>query len=285
MIWCITYSDEHYADAKRLHVYSAKKYGGGDKIIPYGPEDIDNDFYEANKSILNERKGNGYWLWKPYFIKKTLEKMSDNDYVCYSDAGVVYVNRVDYLVEFMKKHGLDILCFEMGLIESHYTKRDTFVLTDCDSPEYSNSKQRIGVLCVFRKCEKSCSFVDEWLKCGCDRRAITDDDNQLGLPNYEGFVAHRHDQSIFSLLTKKYGIQAYRDPSQFGNGRTHSEMDYPQIFFIHRNGHLKNWNSFKLYKFHCELHRKNKLYRSMYGLVGKLYRVYDKTRSRLMAHH
>jgi hypothetical protein len=36
-------------------------------------------------------------------------------------------------------------------------------------------------------------------------------------PDYSDFVAHRHDQSIFSLLTKRYGLVAYRDPSQYGN--------------------------------------------------------------------
>ena len=41
--------------------------------------------------------------------------------------------------------------------------------------------------------------------------------NLLGLPYHEGFIEHRHDQSIFSILIKKYSIKVYRDPSQHGN--------------------------------------------------------------------
>ena len=39
-----------------------------------------------------------------------------------------------------------------------------------------------------------------------DKRIITDDDNEMGVDNYEGFRDHRHDQSILSLLVKKYGL-------------------------------------------------------------------------------
>ena len=40
----------------------------------------------------------------------------------------------------------------------------------------------------------------------CDARIITDMPNVCGKQNYRGFIEHRHDQSIFSLLTKKYQV-------------------------------------------------------------------------------
>ncbi len=40
--------------------------------------------------------------------------------------------------------------------------------------------------------------------------------NTQGLDNYPEFVAHRHDQSVWSLMSKKYQINRFRDPSQFG---------------------------------------------------------------------
>lgn len=42
-------------------------------------------------------------------------------------------------------------------------------------------------------------------------------ENVTGKKNYQTFIEHRHDQSVFSLLSKKYKLQAFRDPSQFGN--------------------------------------------------------------------
>ncbi len=43
------------------------------------------------------------------------------------------------------------------------------------------------------------------------------------MPNHPGFIEHRHDQSVFSLLGKKYAITPYRDPCQSGN----KSMDEP----------------------------------------------------------
>lgn len=34
--------------------------------------------------------------------------------------------------------------------------------------------------------------------------------------NSDNFIAHREDQSIFSLLCKKYRFKAFKEPSQFG---------------------------------------------------------------------
>ena len=37
--------------------------------------------------ILANKRGYGYWLWKPYLIMKTLEQMNDNDILVYADCG------------------------------------------------------------------------------------------------------------------------------------------------------------------------------------------------------
>jgi len=39
--------------------------------------------------LNNREKGNGYWLWKRYFILKALkEKLNRDDYLIYTDAGI-----------------------------------------------------------------------------------------------------------------------------------------------------------------------------------------------------
>ena len=76
------------------------------------------------------------------------------------------------------------------------------------------------------------AFVSQWLTYAQDSRAITDDDNVLGSSNYPDFRGHRHDQSILSLLAKKWGLTVYPDPSQWG--RSHNRP-YPTIFNHHRS--------------------------------------------------
>jgi len=58
-------------------------------------------------------------------------------------------------------------------------------------------------------------FVANWLTFASDPRAVTDQPNELG-ENLPGFKDHRHDQSVFSLLCKKWDVYAGTDPSQHG---------------------------------------------------------------------
>jgi hypothetical protein len=56
------------------------------------------------------------------------------------------------------------------------------------------------------------------------------------------FIAHRHDQSIFSLLCKKHRISPHRDPSQYGD----YNYFYKNIPYINVNG-KKRFISYKPY--------------------------------------
>ena len=42
---------------------------------------------------------------------------------------------------------------------------------------------------------------------------------ELLCAEHDDFLAHRHDQSIFSVLTKKYSIRAHRVPTQYGRAK------------------------------------------------------------------
>jgi hypothetical protein len=107
-----------------------------------------------------------------------------------------------------------------------------------DEPSFYNSSAGVASYLAVRKSAMSMAFVSEWLKYAQDSRALTDDPNVLGSPNYKGFRGHRHDQSILGLLAKKRNLTIYPDPSQWGNGAV---RPYPTIFFHHR---LKDKNGF-----------------------------------------
>ena len=69
IISLITYGNEKFYNSKKRLQNEANSTGWFDTITVYGPEDLDDDFKEKNKNILNQNTGNGYWMWKPYFIK------------------------------------------------------------------------------------------------------------------------------------------------------------------------------------------------------------------------
>ncbi|CAF3905893.1 unnamed protein product [Adineta steineri] len=162
-------------------------------------------FANRNKNILNRKRGAGYWLWKPFILLQELYLARDGDIIVYSDAA-----------------------------ESSLTKRDALIVLDVDKPEYTTTSAGLASYIVVKRSFTSLRFVSEWLTYAQDSRVITDDDNVLGSPNYPDFRAHRHDQSILSLLAKKWKLTVYADPSQYGEGEK-SQRPYPAIFDHHRS--------------------------------------------------
>ena len=243
MLLCINYADEKFRPWQQLQTQTAHLFGA-DKVREYSPKDIPADFYEKNKFILDQKRGAGYWLWKPLIIKDALASVDFGDYVFYVDSGAFYVRHVSSLLDVMNRENTDVMCFggNNNYLERVWSKRDAFILMDCDSEEYANTPQRGSGFIFLKKSAGTIALIDEWLEYMQDPRIVTDMPNQLGKENYAGFKENRHDQTAWSLLTKKHGIKAFRDPSQFGEFTLNSDLPkdvldrstYPTIFYLHR---------------------------------------------------
>ncbi len=240
MIIAVNYADKNFRRAQKLNSKTARKWGA-DKVIEYGPDDIDGTFRRQNQEILDAPRGGGYYLWKPYCYRKAYDELGEDDYLVYIDSGAVYVNQIQYLIDCMEREKVPLMIFslEQERIEKGNTKRDAFVLTGCEEAKYTDTPQSIGGYFVCKKSPEVEAYLDEVLKYAQDIRIISDKPNVMGLPNYEEFTDHRHDQSVISLISKKYGFKRFRDPSQFGL-RNHYETEveqrstYPQIVDSHR---------------------------------------------------
>ena len=240
MIIAINYADNSFRKAQKLNLETALHWGA-DQVIGYTPDDIDEQFYEKNKEILCAKKGNGFYLWKPYFLYKAYQQLKEGDYLIYTDAGSVYVKKIQYLIDCMEEEEQDIMVFSLQkeMLERKYTKRDAFLLMKCDAPQYTDTPQSIGGYVILKKSDFTQRFLEEDLSYAQDIRIITENKNTQGLDNYPEFVAHRHDQSVWSLMSKKYQINRFRDPSQFGlihqyEAEVEQRSHYPRIIDSHR---------------------------------------------------
>lgn len=240
MIIAVNYADKSFQRAQKLNSRTARQWGA-DKVIEYGPEDIDEAFRRRNREILNAPRGGGYYLWKPYVYRKAYDELGEGDYLIYTDSGSVYVNKIQYLIDCMEHQKMSVMIFslEKERIEKSNTKRDAFVLTGCDEAKYTDTPQSIGGYFVCKKAPEVEAFLDEVLQYAQDIRIISDKPNVMGFPNYAEFTDHRHDQSVISLMSKKHGLKRFRDPSQFGQvNHYETEVEqrstYPQIVDSHR---------------------------------------------------
>jgi len=187
-------------------------------IISYDFEDLKgHHFYIKNKEILDQPKGIGYWLWKPYIILEAFKNLAEGDIVIYSDCGIEIIDDLTPLVEIAKTQTPIVLFGNANHLNYMWTKRDCFVLMDCDSERYWYSSHVDAAFSLFRKSSLSTTFLNDWIHFGQNKFIITDLPNSQGLDNIPGFQDHRWDQSILSLLAEKYQLPLFRMPTQFGN--------------------------------------------------------------------
>ena len=200
---------QNYYDAVNRLVNQVKELNLFDNIHYLTDKDLQNDdyFWQKHSSfILNNKRGYGYWLWKPYVIKKTIEKMNDGDILLYLDCGCEIdiqnkqnlinnfnIVKKDYIIGTNTKHP-----------EKHWNKMDLVHKLNMLDDKYLNSVQRQAGVVLYLICDKTRKLINEWYDIGCDYNNI--DDSPSIKPNDQNFKQHRHDQSIFSLLTKKYNL-------------------------------------------------------------------------------
>lgn len=167
---------------------------------------------QGQQILTSEKRGAGFWLWKPLLIWQELLKAAEGDVLVYMDADCEFVSTPAPLVGLLKE-GQDVVGFESLETEANGTKADVIALFN--ATEFLDTQQLYAGLIILRRSWQSLGFVAQWLAFCQDRRWITDMDNTL-LPegqNHPGFVWHRNDQAIFSLLYKQWGFEVYPSPA------------------------------------------------------------------------
>lgn len=249
MITAISYANGPFKKSQKYNRISAKLLGGIDKVICYGPELIDEEFKRENAVTLSNKRGNGLWLWKPYFINQALGELAENDYLIYADSTIVFQRNVKGLISLLEESGQSIMLFDLPLVEIQWSKQLLFDKLEANEHRYQFSNQRSGSVMIFKKDAQTVKFVMEWLEL-CKQEELLDYMPAKDTKN-EFFLNHREDQSIISLLSKKYNIQSFSDPTDYGKFPTQyifydvlfSQKSYEQgyrinkTYFIHHRGY------------------------------------------------
>jgi len=209
---------KNYIDAGKRLINQAKSTGYFDKTILYTDEYLrkDTQFWSSHSEFIsNNKRGYGYWIWKSYIIKKTFETMNDGDILMYLDCGCEIGGEKELLIptffDYVKK---DKIIGSFTCIEKNWNKMDLLIYLNMQNSELINKSQHQAGALLFYICKETRELVDKWYNIGCNYHMI--DDSPSIEKNLECFEEHRHDQSIFSLLYKKYNLRPFKDPSQLG---------------------------------------------------------------------
>jgi len=210
MISFITFGagDQKYYDAGNRLIEQAQQLNVFDNIKLYTDIDLKSDISFWNKHqhfIENNKRGYGYWLWKPYLIHKNMENMVNGDILLYLDCGCeLDINKKEMMIKQFELIKQEYIIGTYACSEIQWTKMDLFFEMDMlHHPGLNTLQHQAGAL-LFLVCDKTRKLVKEWYELGCNYHNI--DDTPSIRPNLIYFKEHRHDQSIFSLITKKYNL-------------------------------------------------------------------------------
>jgi len=202
---------QNFHDAVERICAQASYFGIFDEIIGYTEKDLieDSEFWEKHSEfITSNSRGYGYWIWKPYLNYKLVNKIEEGDIVVYADAGCELrpkrIERMKEYFDILKTSEKGIIGMTLTFSEKHWTKMDLFYELNCQ--ELINDKcQIIATAFIYKKCPHSQMIMEKWYEYACNYHLLSNSPSKL--ENDHRFIEHRHDQSIFSLLMKKYGCE------------------------------------------------------------------------------
>lgn len=210
-VWLISYSDGANVHLKNQRLLSASGLLNCiDRIILYRKRDIDKEFYQKNKIILDAKRGMGYWLWKPYFIFKTLSSIPNDDYLIYADSGVKLMRSANEMIEeFLIRPNKEMMFqYQQHRYTSSYkahSKRIVAKFFKFDgNEELMNQPIMYNTITIIKNTRKTRDFYEKLLKYSCIPELIMDE--PYGDDEYPEFQYHRHDGSLltgFYLANKK----------------------------------------------------------------------------------
>lgn len=203
-------SNNYYESVKKI-TNQANKIGLFDEIVGYTDINLRENYPEFwkkhSKFILKHKRGYGYWIWKSFLIQQKLNEMEDGDILLYLDSGcdINYHNKhmMEEFFELTNKHEMINTNAQK---EKIWTKRDLYDIIKIDNNKL-NTNQIQGGIIMLKKCSKVIKLINEWVELNSDYHNI--DDSPSVKENYQEFREHRHDQSVYSLLCKKYGYDNY----------------------------------------------------------------------------
>jgi hypothetical protein len=196
----ITFGDENF-EFQKLRIATEARWF--DSVTIESPETIKEYLHEHELFVKNNKRGYGYWIWKPYILERKLEEIDDGDYLIFMDAGGTVLNKdFDRYEKILQEK--DIITFalhEFALCK--FIKMRTikeFNLT-------ANSKildfpiVESGCI-ILKKTQFTTGFIKQWKTlCLKDNYSLVTDE-LFNEPQHEKFIEHRHDQSILSVLCR-----------------------------------------------------------------------------------
>jgi hypothetical protein len=172
----------------------------------------DAQFWRQHGAFISANpRGFGYWVWKPWLVLKTLERMQTDDILFYADAGCEWnfdgLDALDAYFAAADQSETGSVAFRMtnpDYCEDQWTKGDVFAHFGI-APADDRSQQLHATFFLLRKTPQTAAMVAEWFAVAVSQNYALLTDAPSRAADSPRFRENRHDQSIFSLIRKRAG--------------------------------------------------------------------------------
>eukprot|EP00811_Abedinium_folium_P032760 NODE_577_length_2915_cov_4.166069.p1 GENE.NODE_577_length_2915_cov_4.166069~~NODE_577_length_2915_cov_4.166069.p1 ORF type:complete len:875 (-),score=279.23 NODE_577_length_2915_cov_4.166069:181-2805(-) len=206
----VSYADGCCANALELNRQKALTHGAA-RAFAYSRADLDPAWLARNEALLSNRKGAGLWLWKPYVILKALR----DDSVPWHHGVVVWVDAGNFLYANPRRlaestlHASDVAAPRLKCcLEDEWTHPTSLRALDGMGYEIAQRPQLGAYFVLLRKTPKAIGFVLEWLMHAEERLKLWPEQQRSDPAEPPTYERHMADQSVFSVLFKRFGFQA-----------------------------------------------------------------------------
>jgi len=230
MVYLLSFADSRMQRSLDRLARQAKSIKIFNDIYLFIENDLPVDFREYFKDkLIPGSRGYGYWSWKPEVMLMVLDRIQEGDCLLYIDAGC-HLNSLgkQRLLEYFKileQEETGVVAFQAiqpsednsSLVydgrklfdQSNYRwiKGDLLDYFGVkDNPSIVND-QAIGAGVIFiRKCDRAIRIIREWQQIIWHHFNLVDDTPSVSA-NLKGFIEHRHDQAIWTLLCLKHRVK------------------------------------------------------------------------------
>lgn len=183
-----------------------------------------------HKTFMESTRAYGFWIWKYFLVSELMKLIPEDDVICYADIGCSF--NPEGLKRFNEYHSIVMdehsLCFDVSHLESEFTKSDTYFRIFPDDESHFFTGQRCSTTYFLKNTKENKSIIDEFKVISTENNYHYIDDSESIIKNHQSYKGeHRYDQSIFSLLSKKYDFYCIPDETYWHPNWTTDGKNYP----------------------------------------------------------
>lgn len=223
-IYLLNYVSKGWPSAKNNNNW-ARFFLKPKMIFSYTEQILNREFPEfcaKNRQLLDQPRGGGYWVWKPFLIFNVLTKLPQGAYLIYYDSGISLKYRIwSDCSSFIQWMELNEFSFMPGIripefgANRNWCKfeayRNQIPVEQLDN--FLSESQFQATFSIWRNDAKSMLFLKQWIDL-CENNILIDDFIADQSCEHPDFIEHRHDQALLSLLCFQKNIASINEKDE-----------------------------------------------------------------------